>query len=297
MERLDVKGLSLAGLDLVAQLEPEPLADFVRRCLTRPAEVAIELETQEALGHVGVVLQELPGLVIGPVATAELCGGLEAAVDPNIEDDACRTQRLAVEQAHAVARVVHVAQLCHQSLGVERPALTVARCPGVHAPPAVESLGPVHRLSDLEMMAGDALVVDGRQLAPGTELGEALGHRPPHPTRTAEVLGRPCVVDAAHLGRGDHALDGTYRLGDVEVRAGQVGDDLVGLALHPRLELIGAVQLVSGVGIQDGDGLLDGGAGLDLLGHGLHLVGDTGQFLLPPRIGLLEIDGGAQESP
>ena len=67
------------------------------------------------------------------------------------------------------------------------------------------------------------------------------------------------------------------------------------LLLHPRPQLVGAVQLVGRVGVEHLDRLRDGGAGLDLLGHGLHLGGDPGQLVLPPGVGLLEVDGGAEE--
>ena len=39
-------------------------------------------------------------------------------------------------------------------------------------------------------MTGDALVVDRRHLAPGGERVDAVGQRPPHPARPGEVLGR-----------------------------------------------------------------------------------------------------------
>src|SRR5450759_3148975 len=79
---LDVKGIALPGLDLVPQLEPETLADLVGGRLPWPAEIAVELEAQEVLGHVGVSSQELPGLVIGPRATAYLGGSLETTGTP-----------------------------------------------------------------------------------------------------------------------------------------------------------------------------------------------------------------------
>ena len=50
-------------------------------------------------------------------------------------------------------------------------------------------------------------MVHGRELAPGVELGDALGHRPPHAPGPREVVGRARVVDAALLRRGDHALE------------------------------------------------------------------------------------------
>ena len=46
----------------------------------------------------------------------------------------------AVEHAELVARVVEVAELVHQPLGVERPALAVAGAPAQQPLPAVEQL-------------------------------------------------------------------------------------------------------------------------------------------------------------
>src|ERR1035437_3403531 len=103
-----VKGIALPGLDLLSQLEPETLADLVGGRLPWPAEIAVELEAQEVLGHVGVSSQELPGLVIGPRATAYLGGSLETTVDPDVQNHTRRAKRLTVKHAHTVARVLHV---------------------------------------------------------------------------------------------------------------------------------------------------------------------------------------------
>ncbi len=62
------------------------------------------------------------------------------------------------------------------------------------------------------------------------------GHRPPHAARTAEVLARTGVVDAAVGGRREHAFDAPDLLRDVEVGAVQLGDRLVGQVLHPVAE-------------------------------------------------------------
>src|SRR4051812_2354130 len=94
VEGLEVERVALPGPGVVAQLQPEPFADLVRRRLPGPAEVAVELEAQEALGHVRVPAQEGPGLVVGPVAAAHLARGGEAAVDADVEDDPGRPERL-----------------------------------------------------------------------------------------------------------------------------------------------------------------------------------------------------------
>ena len=151
--------------------------------------------------------QVLPGLVVVPRAAADLgrCGQL--AVDADVDDDARRAQRLRVEHAEVVGRVVEEAEVGHQLLGVERPALAVAADPGAQPTPAVEQVAPVDRLRDLQVMAGDALVVDGGEFRPRAERGLALGHRPPHPSRTGDhVVARAGVVDAARVRRRDPAL-------------------------------------------------------------------------------------------
>ena len=78
-------------------------------------------------------------------------------------------------------------------------------------------------------------------------------------------------------------------------RAGEVGDHLVGLALHPLPQRVGAVQLVCRVAVEVVDGLLDASARHDPVGGGAHLGGDPGELLLPPGVGLLEVDRGAEE--
>ena len=54
--------------------------------------------------------------------------------------DAGRAEALAVEHAELVGRVLEVAELVHQPLGVERPALAVAGDPAQAALPAVEDV-------------------------------------------------------------------------------------------------------------------------------------------------------------
>ena len=239
--------------------------------------------------------EELPRLVVGPVPAADLGRGLEAAVDADVDDDAGRPQRLPVQPPHPVAGVVQIAELGHQPLGIQGPALAVAGGPGLEAAPLVEQLGAEDGLGDLEVMARDPLVVDGRQLLPRPELVDALGHGPPHPSRPAEVVARAGVVDAAGLGRGDQALDPADRPGDVEVDVREVGDDLVRLALHPGLEGVLARQQVGGVGVEDRDGLLGRGPRPDLSRDLTHLGVDRGDLLLTPAVSFLEIDCGADE--
>src|SRR5690606_37000329 len=60
VELLEAERRALARLGLLAGLQPDPLADLVRRRLTRPAEVAVELEAEELVGHPAVRPHELP---------------------------------------------------------------------------------------------------------------------------------------------------------------------------------------------------------------------------------------------
>ena len=295
MEGLEVEGCVLATTRLLAQRQPQALADRVRRRLPRPAEVAVELEAQEALGHVGVRRQECPRLVVRPGAPTNLGGSVETAVHADVDDDARGAQRLPVEHAEAGGVVRVEAELVHEALGVQGPALRVPGRPRPHAAPPVEQARAVHRLPDLQVMAGDALVVDGRQFAPRAEPFDALRHRPPHASGAGEILARAGVVDAAR-GRGrDHALDATHRVGDVEVRVRQSADGGVSARLHPGAQRVGAVQGVRVVGVEGGHRALDAGAGRDAFGEARHLVGDAREFVLTPAVGLLEVDPCAEE--
>ena len=219
MEVLDVEAVAAGGL--VAGLLPQPLADLVRRRLARPAEVAVQLEADEALGHVHVGLQERPGLLGVPGAAAPGVGTPLPEVHADVEHDAGGAEALRVEHAEAVSRVVEEAEVGHQPFGVQRPPLAVAGDPAQQRAPAVEVGRAVDGLADLQVVPGHALVVDGGELAPGAELGHARGHGPPHPAGAGEVRRGAGVVDAAVLGRRDAALEAAQLVGDVEVDAGE----------------------------------------------------------------------------
>ena len=68
---------------------------------------------------------------------------LELQVHADVDDDPGRPEGLGVEHAEPVAGVVEVAELVHQPLGVQRPALAVAADPAQQPLPAVEQLGAV----------------------------------------------------------------------------------------------------------------------------------------------------------
>src|ERR1700710_939881 len=83
VEGRQVEGRPLLGPGVLAQLQPEPLADLVRGSLPRPAQIALQLEQADVLAHRAVGAQELPRLVPGPRAAARLGRSGEAAVDAN----------------------------------------------------------------------------------------------------------------------------------------------------------------------------------------------------------------------
>src|SRR5699024_9012351 len=88
VEPAQVEGVPSGGAGGVADLLPQPLANLVRRRLSGPPEVAVELEGEELLGHVRVGDEERPCLLRVPRAAAPLLGGGLAEVDADVEDDA-----------------------------------------------------------------------------------------------------------------------------------------------------------------------------------------------------------------
>src|SRR3954453_24044300 len=155
------------------------------------------------------------------------------AVHADVDDDARGAQRVRIEHAHQVAVVLEVPQLLHEPLRVERPALTVPADPAPQPAPAVERAGEVGDLAALQVMARNALVVDGRGLAPGREALGARRYRPPHLPRAGEVLRRRGVIAGTGSGRSDPAAQGPHRTGDVEVGATELVDGAVRDLLHP----------------------------------------------------------------
>ena len=124
------------------------------------------------------------------------------------------------------------AQLVHEPFGVQRPALAVARDPRP-ALEAIEAVAQVPHLADLQMMAGYALVVRDRHLAPQREPRLAQG-RVPRAPGPAEVLRRSRVVHRRRAARWcDHRLDPLHGIGDVEVHAVHGVDGRVHQLLEP----------------------------------------------------------------
>src|SRR5690606_1878659 len=137
---------------------------------------------------------------------------------------------------------------------------------------------------------------DGGELAPGAEGRHALGDRPPHPTRPGEVGARPGVVDPAGLCRGDAALQAPYRLGDVELGAGELVDRPVGRLLLAAWRRPGAVQQPRGLGVEPRRRLLRCGArAVEAGGDRLLLAGHRRELLEPPLVGLVEVHRRPEE--
>src|SRR5437763_1353969 len=175
VQRPGVEGLEVERVpDLLsgslASLQPHALADLVADGLPRPTEIPVDLAPHEVLGHLAAALdcereRELGGpRLAGVVALVGRYRKLE--VQPDVDDDAHRAQRLCPQHAELVCRVVEVAELAHEPLGVERPPFGVTRPAGQRALEAAQLAGQVPALGDREMMTGDALVVAERDLAP-----------------------------------------------------------------------------------------------------------------------------------
>jgi len=287
-----------------AHLLPQALADGVARRLPGPAEVAVELEAQEPFAHRHVLAQEGPGGPVVPAAlahpgqTRQLSRALLAQVHADVEHHARRAQPLGVKHAHPVARVVLEAEVRHELLGVQRPALAVAGDPAAQTPPGVELVAHVGLHPHLQVVARHALVEDGGALLPGGEGVSALGHGPPHPARPAEVIRGSGVVDAARGRGGDHAFQRPERGRDVKVRAVQCSDRRVRGLLHPLLKGLRAVDGTGRVLVQPVQGLTYARARPIEPARDLPLLGvDRRQALAAPLVGLVQVDDGAQELP
>src|SRR5699024_8971432 len=118
-------------LGLGAELLENPLPDLVRRRLARPAEVAVDFETYECVIHVDVLAHELKCEGVVPRSRAIAAHETQrfglAEMDADIKDDARGAHALAVEEAQQDPWIVHVSEVLHEPLGVERPAFRVPR--------------------------------------------------------------------------------------------------------------------------------------------------------------------------
>src|SRR3954469_17251734 len=148
---------------LVTQLLPDPLSDRIRRRLARPAEVAVQLEAKVGLLHRAVRLQKHPRLLRIPYIAVRRG---HTAVHADVNDYAGGPEPLSIKHSHPITCIVKPAELCHQPLGVQRPALAVTRNPATQSAPAVQLIGENDGPADLQMMARYAFVEDGGGLLP-----------------------------------------------------------------------------------------------------------------------------------
>ena len=154
----------------------------------------------------------------------------------------------------------------------------------------LELAGQVPDLRDLEMMAGDAFVVADRHLAPERE-ARLAERRVPRPAGPAEVLRRSRVVHRSRAaGRSDHRLDPLDRVGDVEVRAVELGDRRVEQVLQPLAELVDAFDGAVGIGFEMVDHDIERLAGQDALGHLAHRVLDAVELVPTPHVRLGQVE-------
>lgn len=115
-------------------------------------------------------------------------------------------------------------------------------------------LGPVvDDTAELEVVAGNSLVVNGRRLAPGVELGHTLGNRPPR-DRAAEVRRWGWCSRCRALWVG--AIMHSSRLigsGMSKWLADRLRHRAIAELLHPLLKRLRAVQLARRVTVEDLD--------------------------------------------
>ena len=223
----------------------------------------------------------------------------QAQVDAQVEHHARRPHALAVEHAEAVARVVEEAEVRHEPLAVERPALAVPGGPAREPAPPVERRPLVDRLTDLQVMARDALVVDGRLLPPGVERGDLGRHRPPHAARPAEVVARRRCSRSRRSGSARSGTPGarsTSGMSKCAPSRASIAASAVSCIHACRASV--PVQQAGRVLVEHRDGVRDGRARTgDLRGDGLLLGDDPRELLEPPLVRLVQVDRGAEELP
>src|SRR6266511_2894018 len=307
VERLQVERAAASPPRLVARRQPHALADLVADGLARPAEVPVDLAAHEVLRHPTAALhRERQGEVGGPRLAGVIplvAGDGQLEVQADVDDDAHRAQRLRPQHAELVRGVVEVAELTHEALGVQRSSFCVPGPASERPLETTELLGQIADLRDLEMMAGDALVVADGHLAPEWEtcLPEC---RVPRTAGAAEVLGRARVVHRRRAARrGDHRLDPLDGVRDVEVHAVELGDRRVEQVLQPLAELVDTFDGAVGIRLEVLDHGIKRLPGQDALGHLAHRAFDAVELLPTPRVGLGEVelhpveDAGEQPIP
>src|SRR5450631_4753744 len=145
------------------------------------------------------------------------------------------------------------------------------------------------------MVAGNPLVVRGRDLIPEREHGAATGRIPRAPG-PGPVLRWRRVIHRRRAPRGcDETLAATDLPGDVEGAAVQLGDGCTGQVLQKTLEIVSPFNRAGGVAPEQFDDLLHRRTGADSLGSLTHLRLETMQLFPTPRIGLVQVDVAAEK--
>ncbi len=103
---------------------PQALTNRVAWRLARPAQVAVDFKGQVGVIHGGVLTHK--GLHVCLVPDTGAIGHLLAQVKSDINNHAGSAQALGIQKAHAIARVIHVAQFSHERLSIQSPAFAVA---------------------------------------------------------------------------------------------------------------------------------------------------------------------------
>ena len=153
----------------------------------------------------------------------------------DVDDDAHGAHRLRPQHAELVRRIVEVAELAHEPLGVERPALGVPRRARERPLVSAQEVGEVAHLRDLQVMARDALVVADRHLAPEREARLAERRVPGAPGSARSPRTGRCSTSPPRRPAGRSSpRPACTGLGDVEVRAVELGDRGVEQLLVPR---------------------------------------------------------------
>ncbi len=190
-----------------------------------------------------------------------------------------------------MARFGEEAELVHQPLGVERPALDLGADVADGGLVAGQLLGAAHPLGEVQMVAGNALVVPGADQLPGGERLAAQGRQPGLPG-TAEVQARGAVVGrGGGPGRGDHRLHLAQRAGQVEVGAVECLDGTVHDLLQPDPDALDALDRRA-VLLQVLQRLERGRAREHLLGQGPLLLLQPVELGPGPAVGLVQVQVG-----
>ncbi len=211
----------------------------------------------------------------------------------DVDDHPDGAQHLLVEEAEAVGGVGEEAQVVHESFGVQGPALDVGADRAQRGLVAAEPVGEGDPPGELEVVAGDALVVPGGDELPGREGVPAEG-RQVGASGAAEVqAGGGVVRGRAAAGRCDPGLDVAQLSGDVEVGAVEGCYRLVHELLQPVADRLLALDRVA-VPLQVVHGAAHSRSGQHAFGFGAHLGRRPVELGPGPCVGLVQVEVGAR---